>query len=405
MSGDTARDGRRLARVTATAVLLVLTALAIGGPGTGDMEIWERWISNARRLGIVAGFAENGADYPPLSSVFLWVAGLAGSAFRWDPGTAIKISLAVFLGFTLLAFLAWTRRGAATLGLWAALLLNSVALGYLDVYTAPFLVLSLRALSAAEDGWALTWFGVACLVKWQPGLIAPFLLLHAFGGARRPTIDDLRRVVRLLMPTAAIALALALAFGVMPFVLSFARSLGHRSLSAEALNLGWLITWIHQGVMRGSAALFDRVVYLPRASLWLRVAMRTLFVGQFLVLMWRYARGPAVCDRTLAFAFMGSLAYITFSSGVHENHWFLPCLLVMALSARNTAWRWPAAATCALANLNLLLFYGVTGQGPGDGRVVGIDVTVPLAALAVAFYAWMWTIVRRQDARYSSIRQ
>jgi hypothetical protein len=36
---------------------------------------------------------------------------------------------------------------------------------------------------------------------------------------------------------------------------------------------------------------------------------------------------------------------------------------------------------------------------------VGIDLTVPLAALAIMLYAWMWNLVRRQDARYSIIRQ
>jgi hypothetical protein len=369
------------------------------------MEIWERWISNAGRLGVLAGFAENAADYPPGASLALWFAGMAGAALGWVPAAAIKLSLAVFLGVTLSVFFAWTRNGAATLGLWAALLLNSVALGYLDIYTAPFLVLSLRALSEAKNGRALTWFSVACLVKWQPGLVGPFLLLHVIGTARRPTLDDARRVAWLLAPSAAVVVVVVLFFGAMPVTWAFARSLGHRSLSADALNLGWVITWLQQGAAHGVDALFDRVVYVARAPLWARLVTKVLFAGQYIVLIWHYARRPSSFNRTLAYALTGSLAYLIFNSGVHENHWFVPSLLAVALAARDATWRLPAVIVGAFANLNLLLFYGVSGRGPGDSRVIGIDVTVPLAALAVAFYVWMLRLLWRRDAGYSSTLQ
>jgi len=395
----------RIARGGTLVALAVLTVLATRLPGTGDMEIWERWISNASRLGVLAGFAENAADYPPGASVVLWIAGLTGAALGWASAAAIKFSLAVFLGATLIAFLAWTRHRAATLGLWAALLLNSVALGYLDIYTAPFLVLSLRALSEAKHRWTITWFSVACLVKWQPGLIGPFLLLHVVGTARRPTRQDARRVARLLGPAAALVLVVVVAFGIVPVAWAFARSLGHRSLSAEALNLGWVVTWLYQGATVGPDALFDRVVYIARAPSWMRWTAKALFASQFLLVLWHYVRRPATSNRTLAHALMGSLAYLIFNSGVHENHWFVPTLLAVALAARDAAWRVPALITGGFASLNLLLFYGFSGQGPGDSRVIGIDVTVPLAVLAVAFYAWMWKWLRRQDGCYSSIRQ
>ena len=395
----------RIARAGTLVALAVLTVLAIRLPGTGDMEIWERWISNASRLGVLAGFAENAADYPPGASVVLWTAGSTGAALGWAPAAAIKCSLAVFLGATLIAFFAWTRHGAATLSLWAVVLLNSVALGYLDIYTAPFLVLSLRALSESRHRWALAWFSVASLVKWQPGLVGPFLLLHVIGTARRPTREDARRVARLLAPSAAVVGVVVLAFGTMPVAWAFARSMGHRSLSADALNLGWVITWLQQGATLGGDALFDRVVYLARAPLWTRLATKALFAIQFVLVVWHYLRRPADFNRTLAHALMGSLAYLIFNSGVHENHWFVPTLLAVALAARDATWRVPALITGGFANLNLLLFYGFSGQGPGDNRVIGIDVTVPLAALAVAFYVWMWTLLRRPDGSYSSSRQ
>jgi hypothetical protein len=389
----------------ATLVLMALTLSALRVPGTGDMEIWSRWIGNAMRLGVPAGFAENNADYPPLASVILWGTGRAVSAVTVTTPVAIKLSLAVFLGVTVLLVFAWTGRRTLALGLWAALLLNSVCLGYLDIYTAPFLVLSFHALSRAWHGRALSWFGLACLVKWQPGLMAPFLLWHVLAPSGRISAAGVRRVARMLVPIALVAVALALAVGVVPFIRAFGKSLGHRSLSADALNLGWLITWILQGVTHGAQGLLDRVVYVANAPLWLRLLLKALFAGQFAWLFWRCARGPAVFERTTAYAMLGFLAYIVFNNGVHENHWFVPCLLSIVLVNEHPVWRWPAIATCVMANLNLLLFYGFTGQGPGASRIVGIDATVPLAALAIVLYVWMWSVVRRQEARYSTIRQ
>jgi hypothetical protein len=389
----------------ATLVLMALTLSALRVPGTGDMEIWSRWLDNAMRLGVIGGFAENNADYPPLASVILWSTRHVVPAVTVTTPVAIKLSLAVFLGLAILLVFAWTGRRTLALGLWSALLLNSVCLGYLDIYTAPFLVLSFHALSRAWHGRALSWFGLACLVKWQPGLIAPFLLWHVLASSGRVSAADVRRVARMLLPIALMAVVLALVVGVVPFVLAFGKSLGHRSLSADALNLGWLITWVLQGVTHGAQELFDRVVYVANAPLWLRLLLKALFAGQFLWLLWRYVRGPAVFERTTAYAVLGFLAYIVFNNGVHENHWFVPCLLSIVLVNTRPVWRWPAVAMCVMANLNLLLFYGFTGQGPGASRVVGIDLTVPLAALAIMLYAWMWNLVRRQDARYSTIRQ
>lgn len=406
MSPASARHRRQTALVAVIAVVLLgLTVLATGLPGTGDMEIWERWMANARRLGVVAGFAENGADYPPLASVFLWMAGRAGSAFGLVPCVSIKVSLAVFLGLTLLAFVAQTRHGPATLGLWAALGLNSAALGYLDIYTAPFLVLSLGALSETRNARALAWFTLACAVKWQPGLIAPFLLIHAVGTGRRPRMEDMRRVLRALVPASLVLLVLLLTFGVLPVALSFAKSLGHRSLSAEALNLGWLLTWVRQGLEHGAEGWLGRVVYLASVPIGVRWLLKALFAALFAMLIRDYARGPASAERTVAYAMAGFLAYIAFSNGVHENHWFVPCVLAVWLASRHPAWTWPAIALGAIANLNLLLFYGVTGQGPGAGRVIGIDVSVPLAAAAIAVCVWVWMVLRDQEVRYSSIRQ
>jgi multisubunit Na+/H+ antiporter MnhF subunit len=182
-----------------------------------------------------------------------------------------------------------------------------------------------------------------------------------------------------------------------PFFRAFAKSLGHRVLSGDTLNLPWLATWLYQGFNQGVAGLTGQVASIPSAPLWLRLPFKLVFGWQFLVLLYRYVNGQACAERTLAYSLVGFLAYVTLSSGVHENHWFLPSFLAIALLQYGHRWLRPAAAVGIVANLNLLLFYGITGHGLEFTRVVGIDVTVGLAAAVVAVYFWMARVVRRMD--------
>jgi hypothetical protein len=130
--------------------------------------------------------------------------------------------------------------------------------------------------------------------------------------------------------------------------------------------------------------------------------LKTIFGAQFAWLLWRHARGPVSFERTLAYSLAGFLAYITLNTGVHENHWFVACLVAMVLASLRQRWIWPAAAVCVLANVNLVLFYGVTGEGPPVSRVIGIDITVPLSLLAVWFYYQVVRMVIQSDREFAA---
>src|SRR5262249_40600305 len=93
---------------------------------------------------------------------------------------------------------------------------------------------------------------------------------------------------------------------------------------------------------------------------------------------------------------LGYLAYFTFNVGVHENHLFLPIILGLFLAAQNRSYLPLALATALIANLNLLVFYGIDGKGLPFDRVVGIDLSVVLAVLEVVFFLWFaWTVSKR----------
>ncbi len=129
-----------------TLLVMLVTVSFLHSPGTSDVAVWWHWASNVETLGIAAGFKANKADYPPYSSVILLCAVRAFRLFGIGTFGAIKLSILLFLFLTSFIFWLWTRDFLITIVLHLSLLLNSVALGYIDVFAAPSLILSMWAI-------------------------------------------------------------------------------------------------------------------------------------------------------------------------------------------------------------------------------------------------------------------
>ncbi|MBV9813554.1 MAG: hypothetical protein JO326_12455 [Acetobacteraceae bacterium] len=89
------------------------------------------------------------------------------------------------------------------------------------------------------------------------------------------------------------------------------------------------------------------------------------------------------------------MTYGVWNAGVHENHWFvalIPAFLLADISPNRSA-QWLCLAVCVMLNVNLFLFYGITGEEVA-GRSVGIDLSVVVSLfyvglwLAMMGYAW-----------------
>ncbi len=367
-----------------------LTAAALTTPGTPDVGLWLQWADNAARLGLRDGYVANGADYPPLSALALAALARAADSLGIERFTALKVMLLLCLLVTALMVWAWSRRPWLALATLAALALNSVALGYLDILLAPPLLLGLWAL--AQRRWALfsLGFALAVLVKWQPLIIAPFVGWYCLTAWRRPPRGLPSRLAAPVWDTALLVtppLALG-ALGVWggwgaPIVASLGQAIAHPYLSGNALNLNWLATHALRalapdtfGGLEGGLARYI-LTDNPLLLAW----SKPLFIAAYGLLLWRFTRAPQSLATLLRFALAGFLAYFTFNTGVHENHLFIPVLLGLALAATG---RSPAPfAACAIAlNINMALFYGLAGAGlPFSRAVNGLDLALPLAAL------------------------
>ena len=97
----------------------------------------------------------------------------------------------------------------------------------------------------------------------------------------------------------------------------------------------------------------------------------------------------------LLFSIVGFLTYAIWNSSVHENHLFVSVILAFMLMMLKYTLEYRAITVVIVAmfNVNLFIFYGVTGTEL-QSRVLGIDLSVVLAMLygvawlVLAAYAW-----------------
>jgi hypothetical protein len=339
------------------AMTLTCYVLLIDSPGTSDVSaFWLRWIDIMRQHDVVEGYALARSDYSPGTFVCLAAVRWAGEAAGLSTFLTLKIAIVLAVWAGALIYWRWGRNLWHTITFLLALLINSAADGYLDAFFLPPLLLMLWALQTGRLFAAGLFLGVALTFKWQPLLVAPFVLVYACP----VDMHDRRswRRLGLLVIGATVPIALEMiVVGVQPLVASFRQATSHAALSYQALNLNWVIQMaLHKA--QGWSGPF--MVVRPT-----RVLSRAISAGFFLTyvgviaLLWR--RRHSFTD-LLWCAFTGTLAYFTLNLGVHENHLFLAMVMAFCLLAAGAPRAAFAAAFCAVSlNVNLMLFYGLQG--------------------------------------------
>lgn len=381
--------------------LVGLIALSfLHSPGATDVSAWMRWVHNVDTHGIVSGYAANEEMYPPLSSVVLLIVAKASRLFRVDAFVGLKLSLGAFLLLTTIVFLKWTGSLPLAAMLMSALILNSMALGYIDVYFAPLLILSLWALQARKLLLFTVLFSASCLTKWQPMIIAPFALVYildikSLGHWKEIDFGSLIRLV--LVPVLLVLAVVLSVFGFEP-IRAFGLALVEDDLSGTALNFNWVLTYVLHtfypstfgGLEDGQATVIlthdPRVVVIPKLVFFILYAW-------MLVAQWRREKS---FENLIFYSLMGCLAYFMFNTGVHENHLFLATILAAVLACIDRKYLPAFVIWSLVANMNLVVFYGIDGKGLPFSRVVGLDVSVLLSVLTLLLFVVFFAVAVRE---------
>jgi hypothetical protein len=403
-------------------------------PGTGDVTVWKIWAHAASRDGVLQMYGVGGApperrvheydgriatvDYPPLSLLAL---GAAGHVYRIVSGgfantaalTAVVKILPLFadIGITWLLWFAVRRVSPAkpdlsrlaALAYWVnpAVLMNGAVLGYLDPLLGLPVMAALVAAALSRPWLAGTCLALAVLTKPQAVLLAPLVALAIVNTA--PAGRRARALCGAAAAGTAVFAATLLPFaiaGAWPNFLQSMESLGrHNSLSAQAANPWWLVTY----VMRAAYAVNELGWY----DAFLQPVQRPLMVTRVVELGYPSPRLLAALLVTAAMAWglwkgraarqLGDLAavggwivfaYFMFGMAVHENHGYLLVPLLAVAAALRPGWTPLAAWLSATMALNLNVFYGF-GDRVGWAIPRGLtppDLTVWLALLHAALF-------------------
>lgn len=402
--------------------LLIILGLAIfslpivvffPNEGTSDMGVWLDWSAHIDRWGPLNAYSiihtnhdYERTDYPPISFINLWFALKAAAVgnVSWMIGIKIIILVYYLATWGVLIYLATFVKkrsimvnAAVASGLFLGglyFVINSVALSYLDITYALFVVFSLALFARKKyllSGVCLT---LAILVKWMPMLMLPVFLFYFINQRRRRYQVDRLPMFKffggvILTVGLLIAGFLFNHLSLFSLVESLGKAVNRWPSLSQALNFNWIVHYLikqiypqtYLSVIRNNYYLFQLIS-----------AVIFLFVG-FAVLK-SFIKKKKDMSSLLQTSLMLSWSYYIWRTGVHENHLFLTVLAALCLAVLNTNW----------SNIRLYLWLSLIGltstvvffgfpvrEGsvpiPDSFKVIlGIKLTVLLAAFHVLIY-------------------
>lgn len=377
---------------------LLFAAGLLNSEGVGDKLYFFQWAENFRTNGLRDGYALS-ADYPPLTFLLLGLADKFLSPAGIDGFWQLRIlSILALLATSIMLTVRFKTLWPSIL-LWGFSVPGALGMLIIDVWMAPFLIASLLFLERRKLTWSVGFFTIATMIKWQPLIIAPFLLIYAWksmGGKIKKRLTTV--TLQLLLPVAGLWGIAGLIFGFQSIVSALTRQANTWVLSGNAPNFQWILTYLFRIFDPDTfGGLEDGLVRYVALENWWIGSARLIFVGVFCWLLVLLVRRSASLSETLLVSAVGFFAYFTFNAGVHVNHLFLAALILLfAYSARPDK-SFDFFSVAALHVSSLAIFYGF-GQDYNVNRVVlGIDLSVALAAISVVVFFRLLFLAVKQE--------
>jgi hypothetical protein len=398
--------------------VLLMTLTFIPAVGSVDISIWQFWGENPYQYGLVRGYVLNHHEHPPGLTALLWFSQYLAIWLDIPARYAIKLTYLPFLLASAGLIYIWSgRQLALALFAYIALAYSAIALGYVDIYFAPFIIWAFLALQRGHYCRAFLAFTLACLIKYPPLMILPFFFLYVL------QVSGVRRVpafVALVWPSLCLVMLMLLVFGLEP-VYALQRAFQHHILSAQALNLNWILTrlLLASGVMPiteqgDQATLMIMQANVPQGLIWLIRGLLVMgYLAAFSLFVWR----KKTVENLLLCSLLAHFAYFMFAIGAHENHLFLSMLLAVMLYGLSPRYWALALGVVGISSFNLLAFYGLDGHpeelfvgmniDPGTllpaYEPYPIDLRLVFSVFNMAYFIALWVSVLQRPLLSRSI--
>jgi len=326
--------------------------------GTGDIDVWLQWADNVYRHGMVDGYKLNEHEHPPLMSLLLLLSVKFALLLGINPFYGIKSSLLLFLVITTIIIYFWSNKNTGLTFLsFLALLLSSMCLSYIDIYFAPFILLSFYCFSKNKVAAGIILFTIAAMIKYPPLIIAPFILVYLIDISKKSDKKSIFVLNKILIPVLVVIIPIFIVFGQEP-VNALVRAFQHPRLSSQALNFNWIITALIYVFQDGRSFLdvWGNNIQMLDSPHWANIMAKILFIFFYLTCLISYLLTDKTIESLLVYCIVGHMSYFMFNIGVHENHLFLSGVLAITLACINIQFKTFAIVICAICSLNLIAF-------------------------------------------------
>lgn len=379
--------------IIAFTAMFILLVCFFMSPGAGDMSIWERWMDYVSQYGIIDGYEMQHDMYPPFALLIQYMIKYICPSLSNFIVLRLTNTFFVILSLLLTYFLFKDLKIVVLV--FACLFLNS-NIGYLDGEMAPFLILAVYFFNKENFRLSGLFLTLLSLVKFQPLIVAPFLLLYFIDvydsqQQKYKLSIKMKKLLQISLPVIVIWAVVCIIYKGEPIkMLRTALFSSGGSIAPNALNLGWIIQFVLEKFMPDTfGGLYEGSITIiwdaPKGYLSFKYIFIILYFITALLLTLHKEKS---CQLVLRYAIIGYTVYFLFNSGVHENHLFLAALLMILLYVLEPTQTNYGRAVMYLfiLNMNLIVFYGLTGVMPFI-RIIGglVDPTLVLAAFNVIY--------------------
>lgn len=394
-------------------LLILISFSLVTAEGSSDSGAWSRIAkASASYQNVFLAHVYSGSLYPPLSTAIIdFFTNIWKIIIGSDPYYAItiKISILSFYFISLFAFVKFSSIVGVSKKLILedkliiylatfSLIISTQGLAYLEIYTIPFLILSLIFLYKKKYFFSGLIFGITISIKWEPFLLIPlfFATLINPGEKKELIIKNLLYFLVGFLPLPLIfwMLVLIQPNGDQPLQ-QFIGLIKVPFLSGQALNLNWIISYLLH--------ILDPVNYLSlehigglnrpfRDAYPIYLRGLPFYAAHFIILFryWLFQKKNIVNFLTSATLIFFSHSILNI--GAHENHLFYAVFLALLLFSTlpTLGHRYLLILLDIMFTINLIFFYSFTGPQAFNRLFFGFDITVLFATYYVIIYGWIF---------------
>lgn len=366
LSAKTNEEKKRYLWTLSAIVIVIIDFLVFfRAEGTGDIrEHFIYWIDNVYQYGFRQGFIENADMYPPLSTILMYIG--SHIFFVFENAQAIR-------GMDLLMLLVcglWIiyKYNKPEYGFWMIVsCLLSVHLGFIDALVFPFLIIAFYFLQKERYCLFAVFFTLCCCVKMQPLIIAPILVCYFITlSSKKPYfIAPIKRILQMGICAILTLTPFFLIYGIEPIMKCIRSGLIAPGFSPNGLNFIWIVQYFLE-------------MYFPDKTMPLTNGLPEIYWGPHgVMLIFNYVfwiifialviftllikhKTPIII---LKICIIEYTFYFLFKLAVHENHLILAMVLTAILLCLEDTMinRWIFMVYAFITNMNMYLFYGITG--------------------------------------------